>query len=605
MRRSALLPLLLIAALFTAGCSDQSSESPSEPSLGPSDATSEISACSPLGVLAQIVLLVPKKVLLDAIKTRLSQVPTSITSRNRLTAQEKALLLVDFILKAYYRGDLVGGKSAATQAKVLKLIESIYCLVNLPPPNFPAGTLGDDAAIAVVTPNSPATLVITGNLQAAVNIPAGAAPQATTITIIRLPNTPEPLLTSLSQFPPFYQYTSTPEVTFDEEVITGICVQDFETLPANLRIGHNLGIVFGQFEVLPPASVGFLGCDTNLGLLDGGRGSFGWATRLLLPTPLHAASAALISAGVGGTTRKFSPFGVVDPASNPADNAYSPNEAAFGSLAAAPGGTVTPPSVRLSGSVDGDPVIGAPVVFTVTGGGGLINGGSGPVTVLTNVNGVASLASWQLGNTPGPNSVTATPQTIAGQTISNTTPYKPNAEFAPASLTFTATAAGGIDYESTGWRYLISNTDRVFPVSGTADFDEPGYKDTGWSTGDAGFGVDAGDECPLNQTAQATTWPSNTDILLRKPFAVPVGATNATIRVAIDNDIRVFVNGVEVTSTADALMSGGFATHEGCSERNSLTFTASVTSGVNWLAIQARDRGASTYVDADVDTFSP
>lgn len=617
MRRPAFLSLVLIATLALAGCSDQSSESPAEPTLEPYDSTGELSACSPLGVLAQIIVLVPKRVLLDAVKARFAQIPGRITSGNRRTAQEKALALVDWILKAYYQGQLVGGESAATQAKVLKLITSIYCLVKLPPPNFPAGALGDDGAVAVVTPNSDETLVITGNLQAAVNVPAGAAPQATTIVITRLPDSPEPLLTSLSQFPPFYLYTSTPEVEFDEEVITGICVRDFETLPEDLRLAHNVGTVFGQIEILPPAEVGFLGCDPEpegFGFFGGGaRGGLAWAQRLLLPAPLHA-SAALLTSGVGGTTRKFSPFGVVDPNSNPAVHDYNPDAATFGSLAAPPGETVTSPSVRIL-SNDEDPVAerpvaGVSVVFAVTSGGGLINGGTGPVTVTTNANGVASLSSWQLGGSPGINTVTATPQTIEGEEQTDSDPYQPAANFSPVSLTFTATAAGDIDYEDTGWRYLVSTVSttppsRVFPVSIT-DFDDPGYEDIGWLTGDAGFGQNGGDNCSLNLSAQATSWPINSDIVLRKPFVVPPGTSSATVRVAIDNDIKVFVNGTDVTSTAAGPVAGGFKTHEGCPTLNSFVFTATVSDdGVNWLAIQARDRGGSSYVDADVVPVPP
>jgi hypothetical protein len=139
----------------------------------------------------------------------------------------------------------------------------------------------------------------------------------------------------------------------------------------------------------------------------------------------------------------------------------------------------------------------------------------------------------------------------------------------------------------------------VFPVS-TTNFDEPGYSDIGWLTGDAGFGQNGGNNCSLNLSAQATSWPINTDILLRKPFVVPTGTSSVQVRVAIDNDIKVFVNGVEVTSTAAGATADGFKIHEGCPTLNSFVFTASVGSGVNWLAIHARDRGGSSYVDADV-----
>jgi hypothetical protein len=319
-----------------------------------------------------------------------------------------------------------------------------------------------------------------------------------------------------------------------------------------------------------------------------------------LPGELHAATLALKTTGVGGTTKKFSPFGIVDIASNPASLNYDPNAGTFGNLVAVPGGSVTAPSVRLV-SQGGNPIPSWPVTFAVTGGGGNL-GGQTTVTVNTNSNGVASAPVWTLGTTPGLNTVSATPTSVTQSpaTLPATPPpYRPAGVFSPVSLAFSATAVGDIAYESTGWRYLISD-DGEFPVP-TEDFFQPNYSDAGWLTGSAGFGEDGGNQCSLILNNTDTPWPVNTEILLRKPFRVGAGVTTMQVRVAIDNDIKVYVNGVDITGTAGATLDqDGFVIHEGCPTRGSAIFTAQVTAGVNWLAIHGRDRGGSSYVDAEV-----
>lgn len=76
-----------------------------------------------------------------------------------------------------------------------------------------------------------------------------------------------------------------------------------------------------------------------------------------------------------------------------------------------------PPSVRLT-DMDGDPVVGAHVLFTVAAGGGSVTGGD----ATTDSSGVATVGSWKLGATKGANRLTAS----VGDTL---------------AVTFTATAA--------------------------------------------------------------------------------------------------------------------------------------------------------------------
>jgi hypothetical protein len=470
MRRFAILPLLLITALLAGGCSDETSRTPAEPTLDPYDSTSDISACSPLGVLLQIVYLVPRKVLLDAIKAKFAEIPTTITPRNRKTAQQKALAVVDFILKAYYAGQLRtlpnDPDGSKLKAKVITLINSLYCLVRLTPPPISLDDLGPDGAVAVVGPTTDKA-VTTGNGQAGVDINPGDVPFVTTIVITRLPDSPQPLNTTLNQYPPFYHFSTTPEVEFNNAVVTGICVED-PGVP--LLLAHNVG---SGIEILPFANPTFLDCDNfeEFGFFGGGaKGVWTWAMRALLPNELHA-SAALATAGVGGTTKKFSPFGAVEE---------------------------------------------------------------------------------------------------------------------------------GISFTSFNYRFLDLGTEGTPPEG----FQEPGFDDTEWGLDDAGFGEHVPPpECELIASATRSPWGAagveeTTHIVLRKTFTVSTDA--ARITVPVDNDVRVFVNGQELTE--------GFLEHEGCPTRETGEGGAFVfqvfdltPNTENLLAILARDRGASSYVDARVE----
>ncbi len=143
-----------------------------------------------------------------------------------------------------------------------------------------------------------------------------------------------------------------------------------------------------------------------------------------------------------------------------------------------------------------------------------------------------------------------------------------------------------IDWESAGWSYQVN-----------------GSVPEGWQTGallgltgQAGFGVDQ-NNCSLIQSATHTGWApgasaeSPSYLYLRRD--VEVGASGfLQISIAIDNDFRLWVDGNEWTE--------GFLPHDGCPERGSSTASISVGPGVHKIAIQAKDRGGSSYFDASI-----
>jgi hypothetical protein len=154
-----------------------------------------------------------------------------------------------------------------------------------------------------------------------------------------------------------------------------------------------------------------------------------------------------------------------------------------------------------------------------------------------------------------------------------------------------------IPYGATDYKY------QVVAVDAGVGFEQPGFDDSAFALGDAGFGNIWG-ACPLNTPLDVKTlWVAGTDILVRREFELPPGATNVVVNVAIDNDVSIFVNGYDISS--------GLQVHEGCASRDSFTFAAPdsiLHVGPNLLAVRGRDRGSATYLDvqvtADISTIT-
>ncbi|TVP42919.1 MAG: hypothetical protein EA350_14630 [Gemmatimonadales bacterium] len=141
------------------------------------------------------------------------------------------------------------------------------------------------------------------------------------------------------------------------------------------------------------------------------------------------------------------------------------------------------------------------------------------------------------------------------------------------------------------------------------------FTTTSWNSG----------TCPdlnlLRPSGTSNVWPLGSNstpsvITLTKEFTLPAHATGATVWAAIDNDIRVFVNGVDVTpgfqigqTNNGELGSDGWLTHENCTMPDAYSFpvpaTAVNSGGVNTLTIHARDRGTIGFVDVRIDAVLP
>lgn len=143
-----------------------------------------------------------------------------------------------------------------------------------------------------------------------------------------------------------------------------------------------------------------------------------------------------------------------------------------------------------------------------------------------------------------------------------------------------------VPYGSDGWSYLEVSAGGV-----PAGFEDPSFDDSTWSVGQAPFGTTSQD-CPVN-TEVATAWGPGTELLLRKDFTLPPGATDLTVGLAIDNDVTAYLNGVEI----------GGGPHQHCATYDSMVLPvddALLRTGENTLAVRASDHGVLSFFDAQV-----
>jgi adhesin/invasin len=138
------------------------------------------------------------------------------------------------------------------------------------------------------------------------------------------------------------------------------------------------------------------------------------------------------SAGLTGSPRTFTATGTTGSAATMAINAGNNQSQVVNSVLA------TDPSVLVT-DAGGNPVSGVAVTFAVAGGGGTANG----TDRVTNVNGVATIGSWQLGTVAGVNTLTATSAGLAGSPITFTATGFPGAINAAQSTATVPNGAAG------------------------------------------------------------------------------------------------------------------------------------------------------------------
>lgn len=596
------ISILGAVMLAMVACSGERPILPTEPPAVASASRRGGGACREITQREIIALFLPGA--RGKVTSQLAHIRNGVRAGDVEPARDAMFGLWQLTLTSFYAGDLRGGDSPSTRAAVLAFGQALYCLVGLDASGLAQvpDPLGADNVMQVVFPSSDDQDVVTGGGNAGVRIPGNTLSEPVTIaiTLITTSFTPPsgPLNTRLDQYGPFFDFQVYPTQSFSQPVLVSQCLESPEEggIPETVRIAHNVG---EGIEILPLAE-SFLACSGGESaarpgvpaLLASGQigralGALGAAAaRLVTPSVAYA-----VSLGIGGMTTSFSPFGGVDALGYLQPSSLTPRETRAGTAVA------SSPSVLVR-TLLGTPLPGASVVFTVADGGGRIAAGDGEaesqLTIGTGDDGTAGVGSWTVGS--GTNTLTATASF----------PTQANGVGVGVSgnpVTFSATGTAIVPYLDVGYRYLLGSAGH------TSGFEAPAFDDATWATGSAAFGSGAanGTSCPLDATVQ-TPWPSTaqaSDMLLRKSFELPAWwSEDLTVGVAIDNDVQLFVNGVDVTATASGYdAETGFVSHEGCATQGSVVFTVSRTllrEGTNVLAVRARDRGVVSYVDVMV-----
>jgi hypothetical protein len=621
--RAPIVGAVMLFTLIAGACtgSDNRTVMPTAADLPSVDAvvtTVKTGACATkYDVGAQILALYPKGKTRDQALIDYAAILLGLVFHQTKAAQTIMYQLWNLTLTQFYASKLTGGMSSTASAAVLKLGTSLYCLVGLDPTGLTLGANPTDpnTVTQVVFPSSQTQTVVTPSQNAGIQIPPTALTTPVTFTITPI-TTPTfvfpagPLNTNLDQYGPFFEISVVPQQTLSDSVLVGLCLPTADNAPASTLLAHNLAA--GGIEIFQPVTPLFLvGCAPT-GMLDirsplelARSGDFGrafaglgrLAIGALTPTAANAGGS-----GIGGKTKSFSPFGGVDPTVVIAATSSTSQTGATGS--AAP----SSPAVQVTTPTGHTQIPGVGVAFAVTQGGGDFTATSSTTQVqnlstTTDSHGNAAVGSWILG--PGANTATAT----GAYTIS-TGPSSVTVHGNP--VTFSATGTAVSPYSAPGYQYYLIGSSPLGSVStDTAGFTTlpPTTLSTDWTVGPAPFGNPGG--CgPAGVTTVDAVWvngpTSPTYFLLRKSFTLPNNLTSGTIKVgiAIDNDVRVFLDGTEITSTGGTPDGTGFIEHENCATQDSFIFSAPVAPppfvGAHLLAIMARDRGGSAYIDAQV-----
>ncbi len=564
---------ITMVAIVIAACSD-SGQGPLSPSVAQRDLNAQMSDRSAAnGCLSAVTVVKDINALYPSSKPMYLAGKAAVLYAAELVAvgpikgvkpdtalgQQIALQLVDTTLKLFQAGSLLGGQSAATAQLAVTVLDAFLCSAGLPQTLTTAslGT-GSTGAAQVVQPNT-ATTVATGDQNAGVQIPLGNFKTATLVTITPITGPPcapysGVLCTPLAQFPPYYQYTFTPSV--DGTQTPNLFT--YEVCATTTNINVPVADLFLAHNVTNPMN--------------------GITTAQVLPTAannlgLECDTQIGMRPASGASVFELARRGDVRGA---VESLASAAEGLFVTDAFANGGTKT--------SITGTAHSASPF--------GLVDVND----IIPYQNGMWAYhaPSWSgAGIAPFP----APPAASTGD-ITGVSPAFGSASYVPAA--------------ANGW------------VLNSSPF------------GDAPFGSGTAPDgnafnCPLSSLPNLNlVWPSflpgnsagsggpSSIFLLQATFFVPADWTpNIQIGVAIDNDIQIFLNGVDVTDSGtvaagtNASYDGSqFLIHDGCASQDSylITFPASrFNTGTtpNVIAVRARDRGDEDYVDLRVSSVTP
>lgn len=566
MRR--LILVALCGTLVLSACSDQSRESPTEPSVPSPEA--DFGSCQPVRfpfvqVSALILKVFPAGRLRVEALIRAGAIAILWDTCKRAPAQKSAIAFVDWMNRN--SAQLIG-----TQAQRNTLVNLILNGVGIPG-SVPSTSPGDFGVGFFDHTSSNPLVVETVNGTALTELPAHSFDVDMIIKVGRNSDNADLHDFNGRQFPPNFDYDairSDGATTNADHVLQNgkkaaivFCLLPLPNGvdPANLRIGHNPvqeapGFPFEILEKLDlvnvrPDLAAKLQCDANLhpfttviGGFGGGVSGFAtaaWRTAghhigpiaqaLFMPPPLWAATAVgKLPPPIGGNGGSLSPFKAVEPAT------ITPS-AGNGQSAPAGSAVPVPPAVVVRNAFTEAPVPGVSITFAVASGGGSITG----PTAVTNASGVAAVGSWTLGAAPGTNTLTATATGLIGS---------------PVVFTATAVVEDPLVLNVTAVEKLPGGTQRFFVQSGS-----PGpyiWSVNGVDGGNATYGtIITNPDFTADFTAPAAVPSTPTFNVCARRQANPSNAACAAVTikpvpssgadVIVFNDLNVFDN----TAAAD------------------------------------------------------
>jgi hypothetical protein len=362
-------------------------------------------------------------------------------ANNVSLANVKADSLINFTLQQYYSGQLLNQNSdlAGTQQRIVDFITYIYCFNGYSPlPDF--DEIFNATTSVLIRDVTPTTVVNDPAKHAGVKINQGDVPsevngQPFFGTYISVVKTSTPLPTSLDWYgidgykAGAFEFVSDPEVTFDNPVLTGVCISYDDaivTSPNDIRLAHTapanpadvapgnflVTTAGGSIEIAAPLSAGPLGLACQPLPFQAaslfGRTMDRFADLLLPPSLL----AVTTGGSTGGTVRKFSPFGGVDSrlalsSTGPSSPVYIPLNATT---------TTAPVSVSVKTRNSQAGIDNIPVTFATSTAGSSFS----PTGPSTNTSGTAA-STWTL---------------VAGANTGSGTPTLAPLVFTPAAASF-------------------------------------------------------------------------------------------------------------------------------------------------------------------------
>jgi hypothetical protein len=562
----------VLTAAVIAGCSS-ADQSPLAPSIAQRNLGAQLAAESttpacetPITVIKQITSLYPtgspmflagKAALLYAAEL-VAMGPIRRVKPDTAAAQKIAIVLVDTTLKLFRATKLTGGMSSTTAQLTVTVLDAFLCAAALPQSLTLASlTPGSTGAAQVVQPNAPTTTVATGDMNAGVQIPAGNLKVPTLVTINPLPNAPPCLPFSGPLCTPLAQFPPYYQYTFTPSVDSTVVPNPFtfEVCATTTNINVPLAQIFLAHNV------------TTAGV----------TAAQVLPKPTINLGLQCDGPIVGSAASKTGAFelasrgdfkGAASQAASSALALFVTDAFASGTRTTSLGGTAH--SASPFGLVDVNDIIPyqnglwsyhAPT-FTA---------GTDPAA------GTGDITDPTFGTT-------AYVPTVANGWVLNTSPFG-SSPFGSGTV---------IDGNSSGCASGLAGQPNVNLVW-------PSFSPLPPSTGN--LDLDASSVFLMQQTFFIPAdWPTGPSV---------------QIGVAIDNDIQIFLNSVDVTAMGtpgpgvsahyDGLK---YLIHDGCATADSYVITLPGTSfhtgtTPNVLAIRARDRGAESYVDVRLSTTTP